>query len=125
MPFASLDTIKPYISKGMHEALNRTGSAIATYIADADVEIRDVTGFPIPESLDGRPDWVDRIAAWLIEYYARALVPAGGGEHDRIADNYKTAITSMRRYRQTDPTQNASKGGGSVDCGAFENQEKW
>lgn len=125
MPFASLQTIKPYVSKAMHEALSRPGSAIEEYISAADIEIRDVTGYPIPENVDDRPDWVDKIAAWLIEYYARTLIPASGGEHERIADNYKSAFAALRRYRQSDTAQNASKSGGSVDCGAFENQEEW
>lgn len=126
MPFASLETIKPFVAKGVHEALSRTGSPFNDLEKSAAIVIRDMTGYAVPVSINDRPDWSDKISAWLIEYYAKSLMTGNSeSETERINENYKQAFVEMRRYRKAEQDNDSSQSSAFADCGSFEGQEEW
>lgn len=122
MPFVTLDIIKPFISKTSYATIDKTG-LFADLEDQAATTIRDHTGFDIPTEVSMRPDWVDSIAAGLIEFLALPQNPdVPEFEQRRILGNYDRSIKALSRYRSSTPNttpNNFSKAGG------FDMEDKW
>lgn len=123
MPFVTLNLIKPYICINMFDALGKSGE-FEKYEAQASYEIRDMTGWPIPDSVNDRPDWVDSVISAIIEYKALNLIPDNSeAELNRIKDNYKTARQRLQNYRyDSDEEEGAAT---SANCGTFQDEDVW
>ncbi len=123
MPFITLTQIKPFISANRYSAISTSGN-FATYESSAAKKIRDVTGYAIPEDEANRPDWVDPIAAWIIDYLALPIIPGDSEEEvNRIKSNYKLAFSEMQNYRKA--VADGSETNESVNCGSFEEEDAW
>ena len=123
MPFVNLETIKPFISRNIHLALANS-QKFEEYENSVAMKIRDATGYPIPEELEDAPDWVDSIAAWLIEYEAMVLIPDNSeAEVTRIMNNYKNGLNLLKNYRYNE--YQPEKNNPSADCGEFTKEDIW
>lgn len=123
MPFVSLTEIRPYIALNRYNAINSSGN-FSKYESAAAKKIRDETGYGIPTLVADRPDWVDPIAAWLIDYLAMPIIPGDTEEEvNRIKSNYKLAFEEMQKYRKKVAT--GSETNESVSCGKFELEDEY
>ena len=102
MPFVDADIIEPFVHSAIAKKLKADSDLFDVHEAQASFYIRDTTGEDIPALIADRPDWVDSIAAALIEYYA---MPAVSGmresEQKLIQARYDRAIKEMAKYRTT------------------------
>lgn len=125
MPFVTLILIKPFIGQNRYDAINASGNW-AKYESAAAKIIRDETGYSIPVSEDDRPDWVDNVAAWIIDYLALPIIPGDSeGEVERITNNYKLALKLMAKYRKTPSEDGVTATNENVNCGAYEQEDEW
>lgn len=125
MPFVTLLLIKPYIGQNRYDAINASGNW-AKYEAAAAKIIRDETGYSIPASENDRPDWVDPVAAWLIDFLALPLIPGDSeDEVKRISANYDRAIKQMAKYRKAPSVDGVEATNENVNCGAYEEEDEW
>jgi hypothetical protein len=121
MPFVTLGIIQPYISESMYSAIGQSGK-FDEYENRAAIKIRDITGYPVPDDVEDRPDFVDDIAGWLIEFLAMNLIPGQSAEEiKRITSNYDKAIKEMAKYRYNADTETDM----TVKVGAYEQEEVW
>jgi len=121
MPFVDADIIEPFIHSAINKKLQADSDLFDIYENQAACFIRDTTGEDIPTDTDDRPDWVDSVAAAIIEWLAMTSISGlSENETKRIKDRYDRAVKEMSKYRTAPTTAKNS----FIKTGSYE-QEEW
>lgn len=124
MPFVEYENLKDRLLGTVVSAFDKDSGLRDTIIRDAEVIIREKTGYAIPESAENAPDWAASIIAAIVNF--QMLTVSGGSLSEKtipvVKLRYEDAIKQLAHYRNTEESASTT---GFAACGEFTGGETW